>query len=129
MTKQVLMIEDDHVLRRLFCDVLIHYDCEITEAATLAAASLYLEDCIFDFVLCDIHLREGNALQLVQQCLDYEMPVIIASSDDSYIKTLKHTGVLAFLVKPVHIPDLIEIVQNFDALEVFRTVRYPDSDH
>lgn len=126
MSKYVLMIEDDHVLRRLFCDILSHFDCEIAEASTLEEANQYLDDRVFDFVLCDIHLREGNALGIAERCLQGELPVIIVSSDDSYIKYFEDTGVLAFLVKPVHIPDLVNIVQNFDELQSFRTVRYPD---
>jgi len=125
MTKQVLMVEDDKVLRRLFRDVLVHYDCKISEAGSLPEAHQQLDKQSFDFVLCDIHLGEETSLEAADRCLREKIPVIIISSDDAYIKPLKENGIAAFLVKPVHIPDLVEIVQNIDNLESFQTVRYP----
>lgn len=125
MTKQVLIVEDDHILRRLFREVLIHFDCEVTEAATLIEANTFLDTKTFDFVMCDIHMREGKALGIVDKCRETDLAVIVISSDDSYVKLLSDSGALAFVIKPIHIPDLVDMVKNFEELQPYRTIRYP----
>jgi DNA-binding NtrC family response regulator len=126
MPKQVLIVEDDIALRRLFSSVLSHSDCDVFEATSCATAQDQLSKRSYDMVVCDIHLTDGDTIDIMSLCCEQNMSVVAISSDDSYIKPLKQMGVNAFMVKPVSVGDLMQLVENFDDIATYQTIWYPD---
>lgn len=125
MLKQVLIIEDDIALRRLFSSVLEFSGCVVSEADSCAAAHAYLASQSFDIVISDVHLPDGDAVSVMESLCANKQTVVAISSDDSYIKPLREMGIAAFMVKPVAVADLRTLAANLDNLEDYRTIWYP----
>ena len=125
MLKQVLIIEDDIALRRLFTSVLEFSGCIVSEADSCAAARDYLAIQSFDIVISDVHLPDGDAVGVMEGLCADNQTVVAISSDDSYIKPLRAMGIAAFMVKPVAIADLRMLAANLDKLQDYRTIWYP----
>jgi DNA-binding NtrC family response regulator len=64
---EVLLLEDDSVLRRRLDAHLRSLGAEVTEVATIAAARKALAELRFDFALVDLHLPDGEALELLRE--------------------------------------------------------------
>jgi DNA-binding response OmpR family regulator len=125
MLKQVLIIEDDIALRRLFTSVLEFSGCVVSEADSCAAARDYLAIQSFDIVISDVHLPDGEAIDVMESLCAENRTVVAISSDDSYIKPLREMGIAAFMVKPVAVADLRTLAANLDKLQDYRTIWYP----
>jgi len=63
---EVLLLEDDTILRRRLAAHLRALGTEVTETATIDAARRALADLRFDFALIDLHLPDGEALELLR---------------------------------------------------------------
>jgi DNA-binding NtrC family response regulator len=64
---EVLLLEDDSVLRRRLSAHLKSLGAEVTEVATLEKARAALSGLHFDFALVDLHLPDGEALELLRE--------------------------------------------------------------
>ncbi len=64
---EVLLLEDDAVLRRRLVAHLRSLGAEVTEATTIAEARKALSGLRFDFALVDLHLPDGEALELLRE--------------------------------------------------------------
>ena len=125
MLKEVLIIEDDIALRRLFTSVLEYSGCHVSEADSCAAARDYIASQNFDIIISDVHLPDGDAVSVMESLLANNQTVVAISSDDSYIRPLREMGVSAFIVKPVAVADLRTLAANLDNLANYRTIWYP----
>jgi DNA-binding NtrC family response regulator len=63
---EVLLLEDDAVLRRRLAAHLRKLRSEVTEVSTIEEARRALADLRFDFALIDLHLPDGEALELLR---------------------------------------------------------------
>jgi DNA-binding NtrC family response regulator len=63
---EVLLLEDDSVLRRRLVAHLRSLGAEVTEVSTLGEARQALAGLHFDFALVDLHLPDGDALELLR---------------------------------------------------------------
>jgi DNA-binding NtrC family response regulator len=63
---EVLLLEDDAALRKRLAAYLRSLGCETTEAGDLASARRLLADLRFDFALADLHLPDGDVLELLR---------------------------------------------------------------
>jgi DNA-binding NtrC family response regulator len=63
---EVLLLEDDSVLRRRLAAHLSKLAAEVTEVSTIEEARRALADLRFDFALIDLHLPDGEALELLR---------------------------------------------------------------
>jgi DNA-binding NtrC family response regulator len=64
---EVLLLEDDSVLRRRLAAHLRHLGAEVTEVSTIGDARKALSGLRFDFALVDLHLPDGEALELLRE--------------------------------------------------------------
>ncbi len=64
---EVLLLEDDSVLRKRLVAHLRSLGAEVTEVATIAEARKALAGLRFDFALVDLHLPDGEALELLRE--------------------------------------------------------------
>jgi DNA-binding NtrC family response regulator len=64
---EVLLLEDDSVLRRRLVAHLRSLGAEVTDVTTIAEARRVLAELRFDFALVDLHLPDGEALELLRE--------------------------------------------------------------
>ena len=64
---EVLLLEDDSVLRRRLSAHLRSLGAEVTEVSTIEKARSALSGLHFDFALVDLHLPDGEALELLRE--------------------------------------------------------------
>ncbi len=64
---EVLLLEDDSILRRRLVAHLRKLGAEVVEVSTIADARHALGEFRFDFALVDLHLPDGEALELLRE--------------------------------------------------------------
>ncbi|HEY4247954.1 MAG TPA: sigma-54 dependent transcriptional regulator [Lacunisphaera sp.] len=64
---EILILEDDGPLRKRLAAHLTRLGAEVTECSTLAEARRLLHAVRFEFALTDLHLPDGNALELLRE--------------------------------------------------------------
>jgi DNA-binding NtrC family response regulator len=64
---EILVVEDDSKLRRRLAAHLRALGAHPVEASTLAEARRFAADRCFDFALTDLHLPDGDALELLRE--------------------------------------------------------------
>ncbi|MDO6707141.1 response regulator [Photobacterium sp. 1_MG-2023] len=103
--KEVLIVEDDPVFRRMITGFLQSQGCETREAEDGLAGLRALRDGIPDILLCDLAMPVLTGMEFVEEVsLQYPMvPVIVISGTGEMAdvaNALRH-GVKDFLVKPL----------------------------
>ncbi len=63
---EILLLEDDPALRRRLAAHLLARGAMVTEVGTIAEARRVLKNLPFDFALIDLHLPDGEALELLR---------------------------------------------------------------
>ena len=64
---EILLLEDDALLRKRLAAHLRHLGAEVTEATRLEEARRLLRELRFEFALVDLHLPDGQALELLRE--------------------------------------------------------------
>ena len=64
---EILLLEDDPVLRKKLAAHLHTLGAEISSASSLAEARRLLADLRFDFALLDLHLPDGESIELLRE--------------------------------------------------------------
>lgn len=102
----VLIIEDDPMVEFIHRNYLEKLDLfqEIYSAATVQAAENLLADKAIDLILLDIHLKDGNGLDILSNLrickTSHEVIVITAANEAHSVKEGLHLGVIDYLIKP-----------------------------
>src|SRR5580692_4033989 len=63
---EILLLEDDLAFRKRLASYLRNFGAEVSEAGTLDEARGLLNDLRFDFALVDLHLPDGEALEILR---------------------------------------------------------------
>ena len=116
MTHKALIIDDEPAILELLAITLLRMGIETQEADNLQTAYQYLNEQTFDLCLTDMHLPDGNGLELVahiQQKHPHTPVAVITAfgSMDTAIEALK-LGAFDFVSKPVALPRLREMVHQ-----------------
>jgi len=117
MTKHTaLLIDDEPAILELLAITLMRMGIDTQQAANLSTAYQLLSEQSFDLCLTDMHLPDGNGLDLVAhiQQKHPETPVAVITafgSIDTAIEALK-LGAFDFVSKPVELPRLRDMVQQ-----------------
>lgn len=114
--KQALLVDDEPDIRELLEITLTRMNIHCTMAATLSAAKTLLQSQAFDLCLTDMHLPDGNGLDLVKLIQEHHphTPVAVITaygSVDTAITALK-SGAFDFVSKPVDLQRLRDLVEN-----------------
>lgn len=101
---KILIIDDDFEIARLTREFLLYSgEYEITHAAQLSEARLYLEKQQFDLILLDYYLPDGNGLVFLEQLRQKanETPVIFVTGqgDEQTAAQAIKTGASEYLIK------------------------------
>ncbi|MDD2764431.1 MAG: sigma-54 dependent transcriptional regulator [Opitutaceae bacterium] len=100
---EVLVLEDDGVLRKRLAGYLRTQGAEVTEAGRIEEARRLLRDCRFDFALVDLHLPDGEALALLRDGLFSENTGVVVMTAFGGVKQAVEAmrlGAGDYLAKP-----------------------------
>jgi DNA-binding NtrC family response regulator len=115
MTKKLLVVEDDTIIRGKISDLLRRDGYEVEEAGDGVQALELLETGHFDLVITDFAMRRMNGLALIErlQSMLPELPVILISgytSTSTGMALVK--GRAEFLRKPFKLESLTSTVKR-----------------
>jgi DNA-binding NtrC family response regulator len=101
---KILIVEDKELMRRIIKIHLKSLDFKIDEASTLQQADQKIEQNIFDVILLDLMLPDGNAIRLFdkypQKMIDRTIVITAKATIPSVVEAVKK-GAFNFLEKPV----------------------------
>ena len=121
MGKQILLIEDDIVLRGLVAQQLAQLDHEIIQAGSWAEADAFLARGEPHLIVTDVKLPDGNSLERLPSLVG-SYPVIVLTAFGSVrnaVEAMK-AGAFEYLVKPVSPDELKLVVQRALDMEDLR---------
>jgi DNA-binding NtrC family response regulator len=105
----VLVVEDDAALRKRVVAYLRSLGSEVTEAGDLAAARRLLTDLRFDFALIDLHLPDGEGLDLFRTGAFSENTAVVVMTAFGGVKhavEAMRLGASDYLAKPFEFDQL-----------------------
>jgi len=113
---QILVIEDDELLRKSIYDQLRSKGHDVQARDTLSEASAVLAELEVDLILSDMRLPDGDGLKFIaaqkQKTPDIEMVIMTAFADvTTAIEAIK-CGAFDYLSKPFEEEQLEKIVRN-----------------
>lgn len=129
---EILVIEDQTLLRRRLCSFLEDRRASVAAAADLTEARRLLAEIPFDFVLLDVNLPDGNGLELLREKRFSGNTAVIVMTANNGVETAVEAmrlGAVDFLAKPFEVDELPLILgrtrENRQArrLEEFRRER------
>jgi DNA-binding NtrC family response regulator len=115
---QVLVVDDDNLLRRLVTEQLSRSDFEATPAASARDALQSLRETDFDVVLLDIMMPDMSGLEALQEIRKLEDPpeVVMLTADTSLatgIEAMRH-GAYDYLTKPATLDEMEAVLRKAD---------------
>jgi DNA-binding response OmpR family regulator len=121
---KILLVEDEHQLRRLIAEFLVGEGLDVIEAGDgREGVDLFLSLRPFDLVLLDLNLPVMPGVEVCRQIKHHEpaQPIIICSAAilDGHTAALSALEVNQFLSKPYHPAELL----NRIAIELERVER------
>ncbi len=109
----ILLLEDEPIIARNICRLLVRDGHAVTHAACAAEAQVKLAGQSFDLVLADINLGDGDGIDVLSAHADRlaVVPIIMMTGQDSIQNRLRAEGlsVSAFLAKPFAMSYLSEL--------------------
>jgi CheY-like chemotaxis protein len=118
-TRQILVMEDDAHLRRLYDKALRAKGYEVHTAATLQDTRNLLAERRFDVMLCDIHMGTERGTDILSeystQLVTSGTQVIMVSGEARYREMCEELGADFFLEKPISIGVLVALVDRLTA--------------
>jgi DNA-binding NtrC family response regulator len=108
---EILVLEDDAALRKRLVAHLRQKGAEVTEASCLAEARRLLKELPFEFALADLHLPDGEALELFKAGAFSENTAVVVMTAFGGVKKAVEAmrlGAADYLAKPFE-PDEVPI--------------------
>lgn len=104
---RILIIEDDALFGEILQTFLDSKGCNTLVADTIASAKVQLKASVFDFVLVDNHLPDGDGKNFIPfiKDLGYLVPVMMITAEDNQIVMSEafDQGADDFLIKPISV--------------------------
>ena len=131
---RALIVDDEADIRELLGITLERMDIDVTAAADLATATRLLRNTEFQLCLTDMHLPDGNGLNLVEwiQGNRPQLPVAVITAHgnvESAVRALK-LGAFDFISKPLDLAALrklisatLKLADNLEATGVLPKIR------
>lgn len=115
--KRILIIEDDAALLDLYSRALQAIsDCQVMQTTTISDARELLDTYHFDLIVCDMEVGHEYANKLLEerqgQLYEEGTQVIAASAKEEYRIISEAAGADIFLMKPVSMIELVNLVQR-----------------
>ncbi len=109
---RLLIVEDEHHLRRSLARFFLGRGFDVVEANCLAEAQEQLAEGPYQAALLDVALPDGNGLELLDE-LGAERSIVITARPDP--EQFERRGVQQYLRKPLDLPHLAELVGDVAA--------------
>lgn len=118
---EVLIVDDDHLIRAMVRDALSDVPCEIREADSGDAALAVIAERTPAVVLLDLVMPGKSGLDVLQSIKGKGTRVLVLSALDTeaLVQQALARGAHGFLAKPIHPLDVQNLVRG--ALEATRT--------
>jgi DNA-binding response OmpR family regulator len=104
---RILIIEDDALFGEILQTFLDEKGCNTLIAESIASAKVHLKASVFDFVLLDNHLPDGDGINFIPfiKELGYLVPVMMITGEDNQIvmSDAFDKGADDFLIKPISV--------------------------
>lgn len=121
----ILIMEDDPGLRRIYRKALGREKYSVSLASTIQEGRKLLQERVYDIFICDIHLGRERGTDLVAEQKELlsrnGTQVIIVSAYGQYRMMIDELGADFFLEKPISIRALVTLIQ--------RLINNPESVH
>jgi len=118
MTKSILIIDDNDLLRTVLVDILEGLTYQVFEACNGKEGIEFFRKNPTDIVITDIFMPEKDGLEVITELRrDYPQLKIIAISglgkgSTDFLNTAKLLGASHYLMKPFNPRDIVELVSQ-----------------
>jgi len=110
-TKTVLVIEDTRELRVLLCDLLEAYGFEVRCCENGVSALEEAAETTFHVIITDYRMPKMNGIEATKHLRKrFPASTIIGVSSDDMGKAFLAAGADAFLLKPYHPRDMLDLM-------------------
>lgn len=115
VNKNVLIVDDDQILRELMVKEMIYHGMSCLGAANSIEAIALLAKNTIDILISDINMPEGNAYDLLDKLKKLKLPnspkiILISGYSELSQLELHRLGVSDFISKPFRLNDLLELM-------------------
>jgi EAL domain-containing protein (putative c-di-GMP-specific phosphodiesterase class I)/CheY-like chemotaxis protein len=124
---QVLVVDDDPVVRRVVVTMLRAAGFGIEEATSGREGAARLENKRFDVVVSDVDMPDGTGLELLRgiRRRDLDVPVILVTGKPdvrSASQAIEH-GVFRYLMKPIDFETLVDAIRKASRAHALARIR------
>ena len=98
---KILVVEDDHELRRALKERLTHDGCDVTEAADGVSARWSLLSCQYDGVILDLSLPSSSGVEVMRDVARSKTlpPILVLTGGEAEDRDLARTMGATFVLK------------------------------
>ena len=111
MNKKILIVDDDFSLRTVMLKALSSKSVDVKSVSSISEAWVLILKEIFDLIICDVVLPDGDGLELVKKIKEKKenQKIIIISAQNNIITAIKadELKVFEYLPKPIDLNDLV----------------------
>lgn len=110
--REILIVDDENLLRKRLARFLESKGANVSAVATFEEANNLLESLSFDFALLDVHLPDGNGIELLDRAKGVTSVIMTADGGvDSAVKAMKR-GASDYLSKPFDPEEIVLVLSR-----------------
>jgi DNA-binding response OmpR family regulator len=113
---RILVVEDDHDLLFLYSTALSREGFEVVTSNNAGQAILILTNELFDLIVLDVNMPGTPGTKVAEFTRSdvrlKHIPILIVSANDRWKDQALKLGVRRFLIKPVPMQELIQVVNH-----------------
>jgi two-component system nitrogen regulation response regulator GlnG len=112
----VLLADDDRSIRTVLSQALNRIGCRVRATGSASALWRMVEEGEGDIVVTDVHMPDGDALDLLPAIRKKrpDLPIIVMSAQNTVLTAIRaaEVGAYEYLPKPFDLKELLEFVQK-----------------
>ncbi|MBK0397965.1 nitrogen regulation protein NR(I) [Limibaculum sp. M0105] len=114
--RTVLIADDDRTIRTVLSQALARIGCRVRATGSANALWRMVEDGEGDLVVTDVHMPDGDALDLLPAIRRKrpELPVVVMSAQNTVLTAIRaaEVGAYEYLPKPFDLKELLAVVEK-----------------
>lgn len=107
----ILVVEDDQMLNKLICRVLMKNNYQVTAAFDGEEALSLLDQTYIDLIITDLMMPRMDGYDLTRELREsgYQLPILVITARDTFPDKLKgfKLGIDDYMVKPIDVNEMI----------------------